>query len=120
MPQVCHKHCPPGRGGTAAAVLAVLAVIIAATLARPVVHAAEAALEVAAITAGAVLGVAVAAGAVALAVTARRRAAPRVYPLTARTAQRLSAPRMPAIEPAAVRWEDDAAGVTRQADQYRS
>ena len=74
MPQTCPNHCPPERGGVA--VLVVLAVVLAAALARPVVHAAEPVLEVAAITAGVVLGLAVAAGVVALAVTARRRAGP--------------------------------------------
>ncbi len=96
MPHPCPHHCPPGRSGPA--VLAVLAVIAAAALARPVVHAAELALEVAAITAGAVLGLAAVAAVVAVTVTARRRRA-RVYPVAGRTVREVPAARVRVIEP---------------------
>lgn len=96
MPHPCPHHCPPERGGVA--VLAVLAVIAAAVLARPVVHAAETVLEVAAITAGAVLGVA-AAGAVVWAVVAARRRRGRPYPLAGRPVRSLPAAGVRPIEP---------------------
>ena len=120
MPHPCPHHCPGGRGGVP--LLAVLAVVVSAVLARPVVHAAETVLEVAAITVGIAADLAVAAAAVLLAVRARHRAALPGHPLTARTAQRLSVPRPRAIEPPPriVRGEDDATGVTRQANEYRS
>ncbi len=80
--------------------LVVLAVIAAAALARPVIHAAVTALEVAAITAGAVLGLAaVAAVAWAVVVVRRRQLGRRVYPLAARTAREVPAARVRVIEP---------------------
>jgi hypothetical protein len=44
--QICHEHCPKGGGGLAA-LLVLLAVVIIAAAARPVEHAADAALQLA-------------------------------------------------------------------------
>ena len=73
MPHPCPHHCPPERGGRGlAALAAIIALVIAAAAARPAVRAAETALQVAAITIGAVLALA-ALGAVAWVAVAVRR-----------------------------------------------
>jgi hypothetical protein len=65
-------HCPGcGHGGGGAA-LVVLATVILAAIARPVVHAAETVLEVALIVAGAILGLAALGGTAYAAVRLRR------------------------------------------------
>jgi hypothetical protein len=91
MPHPCPHHCPPerGRGAAVLAALAVLAVIVAAT-ARPVVHAAEDVLEVAAITA-AVLVV----GLVAVVVVWRARRRPHALPVACQAPQALPAAERP-------------------------
>lgn len=52
--QICHAHCP--KGGGAAGLLALGAVIAMAAIARPALHAAEVVLEVAVIIAASVKG----------------------------------------------------------------
>lgn len=99
MPHPCPHHCPPGRSG-GAAVLVVLAVVVIAAIARPVVHAAEVALEVAAIVLGCAAALAVAAGVAYTAWRVHRWQARnrQAIPNHAPTAQPLSGPRRPAIE----------------------
>lgn len=54
MPHPCPHHCPPeGGGGRGAAVLVVVLAVLAAAVAGPVIHAAEVALQIVLITAGA-------------------------------------------------------------------
>jgi hypothetical protein len=97
MPHPCPHHCPSGSGG-GAAVLVVLAVIVIAAAARPVVHAAELAAEVALIIAASIAGLAVTA-AMAWAAwrvyrwQANRARAIQSYRLAAVSAQSRTAPR---------------------------
>jgi hypothetical protein len=73
MPHPCPHHCPPERGGRGlAALTAIIALVIAAVAARPAVRAAETALEVAAITIGAVLALGAIAAVAWVAVAVRR------------------------------------------------
>jgi hypothetical protein len=104
MPHPCPHHCPPERGGRGlAALAAIIALVIAAAAARPAVRAAETALQVAAITIGAVLALA-ALGAVAwVAVAVRRHELERrqAWPATiaGRVAHQLQDWQAEAIEP---------------------
>jgi hypothetical protein len=129
MPHPCPHHCPPERGGRGLAVLAALAlVVIGAAAARPVVHAAETVLEVAAITLGIVAGMAAAGAVTWLAVAARRRQAQaRPLPagqaraIAARTARELPPGQARAIEPprpvygSQIRTPDQTAAADRRA-----
>jgi hypothetical protein len=100
--QICHEHCPRGSGGTGwAAVLVVLA-IAAAAVARPVIYAAEVAVEIVLYTLAAAGSLVMLAGAVYAAVRVRRWRARRqaqAAALTARTVQAIPAVRRLAIEP---------------------
>jgi hypothetical protein len=96
--QVCHAHCP--KGGGSGAVLVLLAVVVLAAIARPVVHAASVVLQVVLITAASVAGLAVIAGVTYGAVRVYRRQAMDRQAISrhARTAQALSARPVAAIE----------------------
>jgi hypothetical protein len=98
MPHPCPHHCPPERGRGLAVAAVVAVVVIASAAARPVVHAAETVLEVAAITAGAVLGLA-AVAVVAIVVTRARRGQRQAYTLTGRVVRQLPASQGLAIDP---------------------
>lgn len=95
MPQVCHKHCPPGGGGGGTAVLAVIAVLAVAAVARPVVHAAEVLLQVVLITCGVLAAGGVLTAVVVLTVRVRHNRAlraSRAAVLASRPAAALPAP----------------------------
>jgi hypothetical protein len=81
--QICHEHCP--KGGGSGALLVLLAVIVIAAIARPVVRAAEFMLEVALITAASFLGLAAIAVAAFAALRSRRRHAKDRHVIARRT-----------------------------------
>jgi hypothetical protein len=104
VPHPCPHHCPPERGGGLAAVAAVIAVVIAVVAAKPVVHAAETVLEIAAITVGAVLGLAATTAVTWAAVAVCRRererraiAAPSVRALPPARPRAIEAARAPVV-----------------------
>ena len=104
MPHPCPHHCPPGNGGGGgilAAAAGILApVLIGAAIARPVIHAAEIALQIVLITCGVLAAAAVTTGAVVIAVRIRRRqlaARPPVRLVSSRPVQAIAALRQRAI-----------------------
>jgi len=112
MSKICHEHCPGGGGG-GLAVLVVVAVVLAAAVARPVVHAAEIALEIVLITAASVTGLTLTAATVYAALRVRRWRAskPRAIPAPARATVAVQGrtPPRAAIEAPKVRLADLAA-----------
>ncbi len=99
----CPHHCPSGSGGGGgAAVLGVLVlVLIAAAVARPVIHAAEIALQILVITAGCLAAAALVATAAVVAVRLRRRqlaARPPVRLVSSRPVPPIPASRPRAIQ----------------------
>jgi len=116
MPHPCPHHCPKD-GGSGAAVIIAIALVIAAAgavraAARPIEHAAETGLEVLAITIASVAGVAAIGGIAYVALRARERRANDITavsfhpPSVERGAPAISAPQQLAIEPPRPRLAD--------------
>ena len=100
MPHPCPHHCPPEGSGAGAIVLLVALAVIAAAVARPVIHAAEIALEVIVITAGCLASGGLVTVAASIAVRLRRRqlaARPAVRLVSSRPLPPIPASRPPAI-----------------------
>lgn len=99
MPHPCPHHCPKP-GGSGAALLVVLAVVVIAAIARPVVHAAIDVLEVAAIVLGSAAALGILGGVAYVAWRVRRWQARNRQAISrhAPAAQALSGPHRRAIE----------------------
>lgn len=102
-PSGAHTH-PDGGSGIGAAAVVVLAAIVAAAVAGPVIRAVTDLIEVLAVTVAVILGVSLAAGTVLVAWRLRRGrqntplVVHQVTPVTRQAAESLPAPPRPAIE----------------------